>query len=87
MVAIASKNLVLGFLVNALHRMSERSGINYDLEHRLAAAKNTKLILEKIEAGDAEEARSIARRMHAASKRYWEKNEPELLETPVSWLT
>jgi GntR family transcriptional repressor for pyruvate dehydrogenase complex len=87
LVAAASKNLVLGFLVNALHRMSQRSGIEYDLEHRRAHAKNSKLILEAIEAGKAEEARLISYRMHAASSRYWEKHAPDLLETPVSWIT
>jgi hypothetical protein len=24
--------------------------------------------------------------MHAAAKRYWEKNAPDLLNTPVSWM-
>jgi DNA-binding FadR family transcriptional regulator len=86
LVAIASKSLVLGFLVNSLHRMSQRSGIQYDLEHRQAFAKNTRLILETIEAGDVGKAHSISRKMHAASKRYWEKHASELLETPVSWI-
>lgn len=86
LVAIASKNLVLGFLVNSLHRMSQRSGIKYDLEHRLAHAKNTRVILEAIEAGDVGKAHSISRKMHAASKRYWEKHASDLLETPVSWI-
>lgn len=87
LVALASKNLVLGFLVNALHRMSQSSGIEYDLEHRKAYAKNARLILEAIEAGNADQAHSISRRMHAASSRYWDKHAPELLEKPVSWLT
>lgn len=87
LVAIASKNLVLGFLVNSLHRMSQRSGIKYDLEHRQAFAKNTRLILETIEAGDVGKAHALSRKMHSASKRYWEKHAQELLETPISWIT
>ena len=35
LVAAASKNLVLGFLVNALHRLSENAGIEYDQKARL----------------------------------------------------
>lgn len=86
LVAVASRNLVLGFLVNALHRLSQRSGIEYDLEHRQAIARNTGRILEAIESGDAEKAQAISKKMHAAAKRYWEKNAPELLNTPVSWM-
>jgi len=87
LIAVASKNLVLGFLVNALHRMSQHSGIVFDLEHRRAHAKNSRLILEAIEAGESEEARLMSQRMHSAAKRYWEKHAPELLEMPVSWIT
>jgi GntR family transcriptional repressor for pyruvate dehydrogenase complex len=84
--AEASNNLVLGFLVNALHRMSHGSGIEYDLEQRQAHLKHSQSILRAIEAGDAEKAFEISTKMHAASKRYWEKNAPELLDTPVSWV-
>ena len=86
LVATASQNLVLGFLVNALHRMSQGSGIIYDREHRQANARNSERILQAIEAGDAEKAEAVSRKMHAAAKRYWEKNAPELLDTPVSWI-
>ena len=85
-IAAASKNLVLGFLVNALHRMSQDSGIDYDLEQRQAHLKHSQNILRAIEAGDAEKAFEISTKMHAASKRYWEKKVPELLDTPVSWI-
>lgn len=87
MVASASKNLVLGFLVNALHRMSQGSGIQYDHEQRQANARNSGRILQAIESGDAEKAYAISTKMHAAARRYWEKNAPELLDTPVSWTT
>ena len=86
MIAAASKNLVLGFMVNALHRMSQGSGVEYDLEQRQANARNSERILQAIEAGDAEKASAISTKMHAAAKRYWEKNAPELLNTPVSWI-
>ena len=86
LVAAASKNLVLGFLVNALHRMSQGPGIEFDLDNRRANARNSQRILQAIEAGDAEKAHAITTKMHAAAKRYWEKNEPDLLREPVSWL-
>lgn len=86
MVAAASKNLVLGFMVNALHRMSQGSGIEYDQVHREANARNSERILQAIEAGDADKASAISNKMHTAAKRYWEKNAPELLNTPVSWI-
>ena len=87
LIATASKNLVLGFLVNALHRMSQHSGIVFDLDHRRAHAKNSRLILDAIEAGESEAGRLMSQRMHSAAKRYWEKHAPELLEMPVSWIT
>lgn len=86
LMAAASKNLVLGFLVNALHRMSQGSGIEYDLDQRRASAHNSERILQAIENGDAEKAHAISTKMHAAAKRYWEKNAPELLNAPVSWI-
>lgn len=85
LIAAASNNLVLGFLVNALHRMSQHSGVVYDLEHRQANARNTERILQAVEAGDAEKAQAISKRMHSAARRYWEKNAPDLLNAPVSW--
>ena len=87
MVATASKNLVLGFLVNALHRMSQGAGIEYEEEQRLANARNSQRILEAIESADADKAFTISTKMHAAAKRYWEKSAPELLDKPVSWFT
>ena len=86
MVAAASKNLVLGLLVNTLHRMSQGSGIKYDKEHRQAAARNLERILQAIEAGDAAKAHAISTKMHSAATRYWEKNAPDLLSAPVSWV-
>jgi DNA-binding FadR family transcriptional regulator len=87
LVAVASKNLVLGFLVNALHHLSENSGIDYDMQHRQASARQADRILQAIEQRDAEQARELSKKMHAAARRYWEKHAPELLNAPVSWVT
>ncbi len=87
LVAAASRNLVLGFLVNALHYLSEQSGIEYDLEHREASARQAEKILQAIEERDPARAHELSEKMHAAAWRYWEKNEPELLNAPVSWVT
>ncbi len=87
LVAAASKNLVLGFLVNSLHYLSEYSGIEYDLQHRQASARQAERILQAIERRDADGAKALSEKMHAAAWRYWEKNAPELLNAPVSWIT
>ncbi len=86
LVAAASKNLVLGFLVNALHHLSENSGIEYDVHQRHAVARQADRILQAIEQGDADQAAAISRKMHAAASRYWEKNAPDLLDAPVFWV-
>lgn len=85
-VAVASGNLVLGFLLNALHRMSENSGIQYDLEHRQASVRQMKRVLQAIEKGDSEAAQAVTERMLKAALRYWEKTAPELLNEPISWM-
>ena len=85
LVASASKNLVLGFLVNALHRMSENSNVQYDPERWRASIQQSEKVLHAIEKGDAESARTISTRALDAAIRYLEKNEPELLNQPVSW--
>ena len=87
LVAAASKNLVLGFLVNSLHYLSEYSGIEYDLQHRQASARQAERILQAIERRDADGAKVLSEKMHAAAWRYLEKNAPELLNAPVSWIT
>jgi DNA-binding FadR family transcriptional regulator len=86
LVADASGNMVLGFLVNALHRMSEGAGIQYNLRQRKASVEKAERILLAIEAGNAGEARKVTEEMLAAALRYWKKTAPELLDNPVSWL-
>ncbi|MDA1074402.1 MAG: FCD domain-containing protein [Proteobacteria bacterium] len=86
LVASASKNLVLGFLVNALHRMSENSHVEYDAERWRASVEQSEKVLAAIERRDAESARAISTKALDAAIRYLEKNEPELLKQPVSWI-
>ncbi len=85
LVAVASKNLVLGLLVNALHQMSD-AGIDYHREQREANLKQSGRILQAIERGDPDKARSVSEKMHAAARRYWETSAPELLDAPVTWM-
>ena len=54
LVADASGNMVLGFLVKALHRMSEGAGIQYNLRQRKASVEKAEKVLLAIEAGDAD---------------------------------
>ena len=87
LMAVASKNLVLGLLVNALHRMSEDLPIKYDLEQRQASVRQMNKVLKAIEKGDGAAAEAVSEKMLKAALRYWEKEAPELLEEPVSWMT
>jgi len=87
LVATGSKNLVLSFLVNALHRMSEHSNIEYSVDHWRLHLKQSEKMLQAIEQGDAESARKISTLTHDAAIRYWEKNFPHLLNEPISWVT
>ncbi len=86
LVAVASKNLVLGLLLNALHRMSEDIPIQYDLENRQASVRQMSKILQAIERGDPEAAQSVTEKMLNAALRYWERAAPDLLNEPVSWM-
>ena len=70
LVASASKNLVLGFLVNALHRMSEGSHVEYDPERWRASVEQSEKVLHAIERGDAESARTISTKALDAAMRY-----------------
>jgi GntR family transcriptional repressor for pyruvate dehydrogenase complex len=86
LVATASGNTVLGLLVNALHRMSEGSGIEYDEPQRRASVRGCELMLRAIEGGDREEARSVTEKQLAAAARYIERTDPATLKQPVAWI-
>lgn len=85
-VAAASRNTVLGLLVNALHRMSEGSGVEHDSRQRHAAVRGSEEILRAIEAGEAERARNVTEKLLAAATRYWERIHPDALKQPVAWI-
>lgn len=84
-VATASGNLVLGLLLNALHRMSEPTRVHYDLERWRASLGDAQRLLEAIEQGDVEKARKISTTSMNAAMRYQERNHPDLLNEPVAW--
>ena len=85
LIAMASKNLVLGFLVNALHRLSEQVDFEYDLKRRRASGPQADRILDAIESRDAATARALAEDMQLAAWCYWEKTAPDLLDAPIAW--
>jgi DNA-binding FadR family transcriptional regulator len=87
LIAIASKNLVLGMLVNALHRISESVNTEYDATRWRASLKQSELLLEAIERGDAASARDISTRAVNAALRYLEKTAAEQLNQPISWVS
>lgn len=86
LIATASGNRVLGLLVNALHRMSEDSGVEYDLKQRRAIVRGSEDILRAIESGDSEAARVVTEKLLARAMRYWERTAPDVLKRPVAWI-
>ena len=87
LIASVSKNLVLGFLVAALRRMSEHSTIEYDSGHWKANLRHSEKVLSAIEQRDADTARIISTQNHDATIRSWEKNHPDILNQPIAWVT
>ena len=85
LVADASRNTVLGLLVSALHRMSERVDIELDAKQRRSALPAMERILRAIERGEPEQARAATEQMVGAALRYMERTCPEALEAPVTW--
>jgi DNA-binding GntR family transcriptional regulator len=79
--------MVLGFMLNALHRMSEPTRIQYDSARWRASLRDTGKILDAIERGDADEAREFSAQAMDAAMRYQEKTAPDILDEPVSWVT
>ena len=86
LVATASGNRVLALLVDALHRMSEGAGAEWDEKQRRSALRNYKTVVRAIESGEPEEARSIMEKSLAAAARYWERTAPDELKQPVVWI-
>ena len=86
LVAEASGDAVLGLLVGALHRMSERVGVDFDAKQRRAAVRETEHVLSAIERGDSETARRATVEMLSAALRYWTRLDPASLDEPVAWL-
>ena len=84
-IALAANNLVLGLLLNALHRMSEPTRLNYGLDRWRASLRDSTRLLDAIERGDADAAREISATAMDAAMRYQEKHAPDLLDEPVSW--
>jgi len=85
LLAAASGNRVLALLVDALHRMSEGAG-EWDERQRRSALRNYQEVVEAIERGAPEEARSIMEKSLAAALRYWERTAPDELKQPVAWI-
>ncbi len=86
LVATASGNRVLALLVDALHRMSEGAGAEWDERQRRSALRSYQIVIRAIENGETEEARSIMEKSLAAAGRYWERTAPDELKQPVAWM-
>ena len=86
LVATASGNRVLAILVDALHRMSEGAGADWDEKQRRSALRSYETFIQKIESGETEEARSVMEKSLVAAARYWERTAPDELKQPVAWI-
>jgi GntR family transcriptional repressor for pyruvate dehydrogenase complex len=86
LVATASGNRVLALLVDALHRMSEGAGAEWDEKQRRSALLSYEMVIRAIESGEPEQARSIMAKSLAAAARYWERTAPDELKEPVAWI-
>lgn len=85
-IAVAAQNLVLGLLVNALHRMSESAHVEYDQAHWQASLVESERLLDAIERRDVDTARTISTQSVHAAMRYQKKTAPEQLRAPVAWV-
>jgi DNA-binding FadR family transcriptional regulator len=85
LLAAASGNRVLALLVDALHRMSEGIG-EWDERQRRSAVRNYEQVVDAIERGEPDEARSIMEDSLAAAVRHWERTAPDELKQPVAWI-
>lgn len=86
LVATVSGNRVLALLVDALHRMSEGAGAEWDEKLRRSALRSFEKVVQAIESGQPEEARSVMEQSLAAAVRYWERTAPDELKQPVAWI-
>ena len=85
LLATASGNRVLALLVDALHRMSEGTG-SWPERQRRSALQSYDQVVEAIERGEPDEARSIMAKSLAAAARYRERTAPDELKQPVAWM-
>jgi len=85
LVATASRNRVLALLVDALHRMSEGIG-EWEERQRRSALRSYERVVEAIDRGEPDVARSVMAESMAAAVRHWERTAPDQLKLPVAWM-
>ena len=86
LIAAASGNRVLAILVEALHRMSGETSAGWDEKQRRSALRNYERVIQAIEDGESEEARSIMAESLTAALRSWGRTAPDELKQPVAWI-
>ena len=84
--SVVDGNRVLALLVDALHRMSEGAGAEWDEKQRRSALRSYEMVVRAIESEEPEEARSIMEKSLVAAARYWERTAPDELKQPVAWI-
>jgi len=86
LVATASGNLVFASLIPALHWISDGSGLVHPLAQRRSSLRAKWRVLRAVQAGDGDEASREMLRLLERSVGAFERNQPEILKTPVSWV-
>lgn len=85
LLAFASGNAVLRFLLPALHWIASGAGVVYSDDERRRILTATRRILLAVEAGDGPRAYTATRRFFAASLDYLDRRHPQLMDRPLTW--
>ena len=86
LIATASGNRVLAILVDALHRMSGETSAAWNERQRRSALRSYARVIQAIEAGDSETARTVMAESLAAALRSAERTAPDQLKRPAAWI-
>ena len=85
LIAMASGNTVLAYLIPALHWISDGSGLRYPLSRRRTILRNNRRVLRAIESGDPEAASREMSALLDNTKRYLEAEHAAALDARVTW--
>jgi len=85
LLAFASGNPVVRFLLPALHWISAGAAIEYSAEERGRIFRAMRQILVAIDAGDEQKAYDVTRQFFALSLAYLDRTYPDVMSRPLRW--